>query len=230
MARRLLLLLLAAAALAGCGGAEHGGRATLWVTRDRGASVMLQTTVPAGQTLVRALEAKAEVKTRYGGRFVQAIDGVEGSLSAQRDWFWFVNGIEGDRSAAEYRLRPGDVAWWDYRSWAGRAQEQPVVVGSFPEPFLHGWNGHRRPVAVRYGPGRAADARRVARQVGGASVARVGTPVPGNANLIVLVPGARRASASPRTPGSGAGSPVVFRLSGPLDGLAGAVRHRYALP
>jgi hypothetical protein len=81
------------------------------------------------------------VTTRYGGRYVQSIDGVQGSLGAQRDWFFFVNGIEADRSAAEVKLHPGDVEWWDYRSWKGGAMSVPVVVGSYPEPFLHGTPG-----------------------------------------------------------------------------------------
>ena len=93
----------------------------------------------------------ADVDDAYGGRFVQSIDGVEGDVSKQRDWFWFLNGIEADRSAADYRLRPGDVEWWDFRSWRGEMRE-PVVVGAFPEPFLHGYGGPPRPVAVRYEP------------------------------------------------------------------------------
>ena len=48
-----------------------------------------------------------------------------------------MNGYEGDRSAASYRLRDGDVAWFDYRAWE-REGEARVVVGAFPEPFLHG--------------------------------------------------------------------------------------------
>ena len=51
-----------------------------------------------------------------------------------------MNGYEGDRSAAEYRLRDGDVAWWDYRAW-DREGEARVVVGAFPEPFVHGFAG-----------------------------------------------------------------------------------------
>src|ERR687891_2136554 len=163
MSRRFLALLAAALlAVAGCGGAGQGadGEATLWVTRDRGEQLLLETTVDAGQTLLRALRSEADVETRYGGRFVTAIEGVEGGLSVQRDWFWFVNGIEGDRSAVEYRLRDGDVAWWDFRSWA-EEERRPVVVGAFPEPFVHGWEGRARPVAVRYAPGLAAGARRV---------------------------------------------------------------------
>ena len=121
--RRALAALAALVLLAGCGSFGAGGEegtATLWVTRDRGAEVLLDAKVDAGQTLMRALDSKAELETRYGGRFVQSIDGLSGSLEDQRDWFWFVNGYEGDRSASSYRLRDGDVAWLDYRGWRAR--------------------------------------------------------------------------------------------------------------
>src|SRR5204862_2420370 len=110
-----------AAALAGCGGGTHG-RATLWITRDEGARVLLVRSVPAGETAMQALARSAKVSTRYGGRFVQSIDGLSGSISSRHDWFYFVNGIEADRSAAAYRLRDGDLEWWDYRDW-GRVGE-----------------------------------------------------------------------------------------------------------
>jgi hypothetical protein len=232
--RRLVPLLLAALlAVAGCGGGEEGaaGQATLWVTRDRGATVLVDAQVDAGQTLLRALRSRVDVDTRYGGRFVQSIEGVEGSLSQQRDWFWFVNGIEGDRSAVEYRLRAGDVAWWDFRSWQGQGRA-PVVVGAFPEPFVHGWNGEVRPAAVRFAPGLAADARRVGTLLGAASVEPEGTPVAEDANLFRLLAGAPRFTAAERTPGAGAGSPVVFTFAGDVDALLeGAVgRGEYAVP
>ena len=76
------------------------------------------------------------------------MNGVEGSLDEQRDWFYFVNGIEPDHGGAEVKLRPGDVLWWDYRDWREETR-RPVVVGAFPEPFLHGWDGKRRPAEVR---------------------------------------------------------------------------------
>ena len=143
MIRRLALLLAAACLLAGCGEEAAGeGSAQLWITRDRGAEVVLSTTVPAGISALEALRRKAEVETRYGGRFVQSIDGIEGDIAGQHDWFYFVNGYEADISAADYELHEGDVLWWDHRSWEG-AMRQPVVVGAFPEPFLHGWDGKR---------------------------------------------------------------------------------------
>ncbi len=135
---RAALVLLLALAVTGCGGEREHGAATLWVTRDRGANVLYTGTVPAGLTAMQALTRVRKVKTRYGGRFVQSIEGLDGSATRQQDWFFFVDGIEGDRSAAEVRLRPGDVEWWDYRHWTGATMSVPVVAGAYPQPFLRG--------------------------------------------------------------------------------------------
>jgi hypothetical protein len=130
--------LVLALAAAGCGGEREHGTATLWVTRDRGAQVLFTSNVPAGLTAMQALSRVRTVHTRYGGRFVQSINGLGGSLTKQNDWFYFVNGVEGDRSAAEVRLHPGDVEWWDFRHWTGATMSVPVVVGAFPQPFVDG--------------------------------------------------------------------------------------------
>jgi hypothetical protein len=133
-----LALLGCALALAGCGGGGRAhGEATLWVTHDRGAHVVFSGHVPAGLNGIQTVERKLKVTTRYGGRYVQSIDGTAGSLGAQRDWFFYVNGIEGGTSAAAVRLKPGDVLWWDYRHWTGATMDIPVVAGAYPEPFLH---------------------------------------------------------------------------------------------
>jgi hypothetical protein len=234
MPTRLAVLALAGLVAAGCGGGSgREGKAALWVTRDRGAHALLIRTVAAGQTAMQALEDEAEVETRYGGRFVQSIDGVEGSVSARRDWFYFVNGFEGDRSAAEYRLRPGDVEWWDFRSWAGRMQE-PVVVGAFPEPFLHGYGGRRRPAAVRYtARSLLAGARAIARAIRAVSLAHASTPVARDANLFLVVSGRPRLVAAPRFSGFRAGDPVKFTFAGNARRLARhpeLVRRRYRWP
>jgi hypothetical protein len=156
-----LAVVLAALTLAGCGGGAGGhGTATLWVTRDRGAHVMFSGDVPAGLNAIQAVERKLKVTTRYGGRYLQSIDGVDGSLGAQRDWFYYVDGIEGDRSAAEVRLRAGDVLWWDYRRWTPATEHIPAVAGSYPHPFVD--RGPTRVVA-----GDRELARRLARQVHG---------------------------------------------------------------
>lgn len=224
MTRRALSALLVLALLAGCGGSAAGGEegtAELWVTRDRGAEVLVDVEVEAGQTLMRALGGEVELETRYGGRYVQSIDGISGSLEAQRDWFWFVNGYEGDRSAAAYRLRDGDVAWLDYRGWE-REGEARVVVGAFPEPFLHGYEGRVRPAVVRF-EGSRTRATRLARQIGADSVESLGTPVPDGANVLVVRDGPERATAE--LLGQSAGDPVRIVLQGDPD-----YERRYAVP
>ncbi len=214
--RRVALLVLACASavlVAACGGGDGPGRATVWVTTDRGREVVLTARVPAGLTALQALDRVAEVKTRYGGRFVQAVEGIEGSLARKRDWFYFVNGIEADRGAAEYRVRPGDVIWWDYRSWAERMR-QPVVVGAFPEPFLHGYGGRVRPAAVRYETVRMRGvALALAALIDAESVEPIGVPVAGEANLLLVVSEPVPFSAGLRREGAPAGSPVLFRIS-----------------
>ena len=199
------------AALAGCGGASGGdGTATLWITRDRGATVIATASVPAGLTVMQALDREADIDTRYGGRFVQSVNGLEGSASRGWDWFYFVNGVGGDRGAAEYRLRAGEVAWWDYRRWRG-LREDVVVVGAFPEPFVHGYAGKVRPVAVRYRrPSQRDTARAVGRLVGARSVASAATPLPSGASVVKIVDGpARMFSASAPS----ARGPYTFTLS-----------------
>jgi Domain of unknown function (DUF4430) len=189
--------------------------------------VLLTSTVPAGLTLLQALDREVDVSTRYGGRYVQSVDGLEGNLGGRRDWFWFVNGIEGDRSAAEYELRDGDIGWWDYRSWEDVMRE-PVVVGAFPEPFLHGFEGKRRPVAVRYAPGLARGAQAVGRLLEADSVEPLPARAPADANVFLMVEGRGRFTAALRNDSSGAGSPVQFTFAGDALALArDPDRYRY---
>jgi hypothetical protein len=235
--RRVAALLLATLALAGCGVGSRGegrgntGTARLWITRDRGATLLVNATVPAGETLMRALRSRAKVETRYGGRFVQSINGVRGNASAQHDWFWFVNGLVGDTSAAEYRLHAGDVAWWDYRDWRDDP-DLAVVVGAFPEPFLHGFGGRKRPAVVRYAVSfQRAAALRVARRVHASSVGPLDVAVPAGADVFVLRESPAIFVARQRQPGSGPHSPIELVFSGDVDKLlAGAYRRRFSVP
>lgn len=153
-AAAIALLLAAALAAAGCGfgPGEEVGEVELTVTRDYGAVAMLDRElgeVTESDTVMRVLEANAEVSTRFGGGFVQAIDGIEAQqrFGRSRDWFFYVNGVESTVGAADYALRGGEAIWWDYRDW-GAAMRVPAVVGSWPQPFLDGYAGQRKPVAV----------------------------------------------------------------------------------
>jgi Domain of unknown function (DUF4430) len=133
---------LLVAATAGCGfgeGEESEGEATLTVTRDYGSERLLEASredPPSSETVFRFLDSEAEIATRYGGGFVQSIDGLAGGTEEGRrlDWFFYVNGIESSVGAAEVEVHAGDRIWWDYRDWTA-AMRVPAVLGSFPEPL-----------------------------------------------------------------------------------------------
>lgn len=146
--------LLLAAGLAGCGlGAGSGNTAArVLVTRDFGARELgarISQNTPSSETVMRMLQRSFKVTTRYGGGFVQSIDGLAGGRAGGRpvDWFFYVNGMESDTGAAEVQLHNGDRVWWDRHDW-GATPHVPAVVGSFPEPFRHGSEGKRYPVVL----------------------------------------------------------------------------------
>ena len=120
-----------AVALAGCGGdgngsgagdtgAQAGGRnqAAVLVTRNCGQQVVVKKTeVPAGQTAMQALDRVADVETASGGKFVSAVNGIEQNTKKKLAWLFYVNGEMARKGAAEIKLAPGDVEWWDYHPW-----------------------------------------------------------------------------------------------------------------
>jgi hypothetical protein len=153
----------AALALAGCGlGAGPAPSAIqLLVTREFGAHVLpangpLQ--VRGQETVMSLLMRNYTVSTRFGGGFVQSIDGLYGGRERGEpvDWFYYVNGVQAPKGAAATNVHPGDHVWWDRHDWS-QTEEVPAVVGSFPEPFLNGVGGTRLPVRIECVsvPGRA---------------------------------------------------------------------------
>jgi hypothetical protein len=133
-------------------GPGTGGEATLTVTRDYGTKRLLsasQDHPPSSETVMRFLDREGDITTRYGGGFVQSIDGLEGTERGGRnlDWFFYVNGIESEVGALEADVHGGDRVWWDYRDWTD-AMRVPAVVGSWPEPFAHGSEGKSFPVRI----------------------------------------------------------------------------------
>ena len=194
-----IALLFAALAAAGCGigPGEGRGDVALTVTRDYGAEALLDRSVgdvSESDTVMRVLDRNAEIETRYGGGFVHSI----GGLAAERrsgesfDWFFYVNGVESSVGAADYPLRGGERVWWDYREWSG-AMRVPAVVGSWPQPFVDGYDGERRPVAVEcMGEGEACDEVRSRLEAAGAAV----TPADGTKPSISRTESARRPSST----------------------------------
>jgi hypothetical protein len=231
MIRRLLVALVAVTLLAGCGEGA-GGEAEVWVTRDRGAQVLHEATVPAGLTAIQGLmRLTDDVGTRYSGTFVHSVDGIDGG--EEGDWLYYVNGYWADRSSAEYRLRAGDVEWWDFYRWQDGG-EVSVVVGAFPEPFLHGYDGKRRPAAVRYASGLKREAAALGTAIDATSVARIGRPAASRANLLLVVPGPPRAQIAFRVQTGRPGDPVVMTVSGTLARTLArnpaALRFKFSVP
>lgn len=157
-------LLCAALAAAGCGlgpGADVGA-VELTVTREFGTVPVLARGVEANEsdTVMRLLEANADIATRYGGGYVKSIEGVEeGERGGDPyDWFFFVDGVESPIGAAEYELQGGERIWWDYRDWLA-TNHVPAVVGSWPAPFLNGYEGREHPVVLECDGGGSACAQ-----------------------------------------------------------------------
>ncbi len=172
MTRALTVAVLLALALAGCS-VGTGAPATstrLLITQDFGTRVADDLDSPkrsGGDTVLRLLERNATVTKRYGGGFVQSIDGVAGGRRGGRpyDWFFYVNGVESEEGAAAVKVRPSDRIWWDRHDW-GTGQRVPAVVGSFPEPFLHGYDGHRLPTRLECTEPRTPACLRVGKRLG----------------------------------------------------------------
>jgi len=146
-ARHAFGLLLTAATVAACGTslakAPSGPRAaTVTVTSGFGQRTLSAARAAPGQSALTALRRVSHVSTSYGGRFVRAIDGLAGDQSRGMAWLYFVNGIQANVGSADYTLHPGDREWWDYRYWNDLIQV-PVAIGAWPEPFVHGFDGHR---------------------------------------------------------------------------------------
>jgi hypothetical protein len=150
----IALLLGAALVAAGCGLGPGSGVGTvdLTVTREFGAVKMAEKSGEAKEsdTVMRFLEGEVEgVETRYGGGFVKSIEGFGESERGgdPYDWFFYVNGIESPVGAAEVSLHGGEKIWWDMHNWSATG-DVPAVVGSWPAPFVGGWEGHKPVVVV----------------------------------------------------------------------------------
>lgn len=123
------------------------------ITRDFGRELMLGETleVMPDTSAMAALMEVADVETTYGGGFVNAINGVRsgyaGSQKTKADWFFYINGIQSNVGALDYKLHDGDVQHWDFHSWGFR-HFIPAVIDVFPSAFRHGFGGRVSPTLI----------------------------------------------------------------------------------
>lgn len=120
-------------AVAACGGGDDEAsapateEAAVLVTRDCGDEVIVEKTdVGAGQTAMQALQRVADVETDDGGKFVTTVEGVEQDTGKKLAWLFYMNGKAAQKGAAEIKLRPGDVEWWDYHKWTAECASVPA--------------------------------------------------------------------------------------------------------
>jgi hypothetical protein len=161
-----------AVAITGCGvgaGSTPDAPIALTVTRDFGARAMIaipDAKVAGEDTVMRVLQRNVKVTTRFGGQFVQSINGVSGGRRDGRpvDWFLYVNGILTSKGATAVEVRGGDRVWWDHHDWAVTPDSR-AIVGAFPEPFVHGSDGKRLPVRVECADPTAGACAQVAKKL-----------------------------------------------------------------
>jgi Domain of unknown function (DUF4430) len=155
--------------LAGCGGSDGDqDGVSLTVTRDFGREVVAS-----------AREAELPEDATAQGLLRSETD-----APADR-WAYFVNGVRPDVPAAEYELAPGDRVQFD----EGASPSTRAIVGAFPEPFLHGLEGERRPVRVECDDVESAPCRdaKDALEDAGVPVSGASIGAPGTENVTRLV-------------------------------------------
>lgn len=158
--------------VAGCGLVHDNGTnaVSVTLTRDFGAHrIATITEVHArSETLLTLLRRSFPVQVT--GDTVTSIDG-EGAKPGT-SWFLFINGSASGigTSRLPTKVRPGERIWWDLHDDTATGNV-PAVVGSFPEPFIHGIAGKRLPVALECAPDVTAACDQVS-----VALARVGVP------------------------------------------------------
>jgi hypothetical protein len=179
MAKRglpLILILLLTAILAGCptqppASGSQPAIVTVVVTKDFGQELILaqEIELEEGTDAMTALMAVAEVETKYGGGFVEAINGLSSEYEGgnkKRDWLYYINGMSLNVGARDYILQDGDMEHWDFRDWSYRPMI-PAIIGAFPQPFLSGIKGEVKPTAVVYDDPFAEEAKALATKLEG---------------------------------------------------------------
>ncbi len=132
-------------------GPEKGASARIVITAEFGQALIMEETIDIGSSTsaMQALKRVADVETKYGGGFVDDINGLRSEYGDGWDWLICVNGIQTRTGALDYRLSPDDVALFDFHDWSFRIFT-PATIGAFPEPFLHGYGGKVYPTYIVY--------------------------------------------------------------------------------
>ncbi len=189
-------LLTALVLLSGCrvGAASLPEPVTIQVaaTRDFGHELIFEREAVI-ETRMSAADVLGKVTAfETDGSYITEFEGLRGDDKVY--WMYYVNGLLSKYFAGGYTTRPGDVMLWDFHPWAGACHGSSAIIGSFPEPLLHGYEGQARPSTVVYGEGFRAQAENIAkglRKLGVTDVslkdsASLGNAEKGNNNLVIV--------------------------------------------
>jgi hypothetical protein len=117
----VIVACLLAIPLGGCQSTPSGQiEVRVIVSQDFNGTLMLDELVKLdnGSTAMDALQQVATVEAKYGGGFVQAINGTRSQYpGTNKDWFYYVNEVSPNVGAAAYILHDGDVVHWDFHEW-----------------------------------------------------------------------------------------------------------------
>ena len=128
---------------------------TLIATQDYGNQLLFtkEASFSHPTTALHSLQQVAKVNTTYGGGFVNAINGISSTFRVgsdqPQDWLFYVNGILSPIGSQYYQVHEGDVIHWDYHYWSDTTAST-AIIGEFPEPFLHGFQGNTYDTSLVY--------------------------------------------------------------------------------
>lgn len=169
-----LTLLLAPIACKPSATPPQEGSATMQVTTHFGTPLIPEFSFALDSRSVHEiLRSKASVKTAIGGTYISSIESIPANPNEQTEsWFFYINGILSHVGSQVYLPHPGDRIWWDFHSWQ-EGDFAGAAVGSFPEPFLHGYFGKCPPTVLFHTPKATDAAREIQKNLLSCQVAQV---------------------------------------------------------
>jgi len=96
--------------------------------------------IESGESVIDAIKKVATVTTTYGGGYLESINGIKSNFNTKNDWFYYINGMLASVGASMYKPHEGDIVHWDFHDWSSD-RIITAIIGNYPEPFLHGFNG-----------------------------------------------------------------------------------------
>lgn len=190
------LLMFCALFLSGCrvgaGTLEEAVTVRVSATRDFGKEVLFDRESVIDRRLNAQDVLSLVTEIQMDGSYVAEFEGLRGN--EEEYWLYYINGFLSRVFASGYLIRPGDVMFWDYHPWTGSSHGSSAIIGSFPEPLLHGYEGVVKPTVIAYSPEFAGEAGELVERLEQLGITRLSIreestlteQVKGDCNLILI--------------------------------------------